>query len=86
MEASSPGLLLSTNTLIRKPFSRTSTLTNGVSCADAISWFSFAIFCFRSLMYVDASAMIDILFPCMAHLLYKPVSRSKLKHMWKMTD
>lgn len=71
--------LSSMNTLTRKrPFlSRTPTLTDDgdgccwqtlVACCgddDVISWLSFAIFCFSSLMYDDASAIMDTLSPCM---------------------
>jgi hypothetical protein len=32
------------------------------------SLFSAAIFCFRSLMYVDASEIIDILFTCVGNV------------------
>ena len=90
MEPSSPGLHLSMNTLIRKPFSRTSTLTNGwrtlACCADAISWFSFAIFCFRSLMYDDASAIMDMLSPCMQHALHNFSFQVKVEMMWKKNE
>lgn len=71
--------LSSMNTLTRKrPFfsSRTPTLTDDDGCCwqtlvaccgddDAISWLSFAILCFSSLMYDDASAIMDTLSPCM---------------------
>lgn len=37
------------------------------SCAQAISWFSLATFCFSSLMYADASMIMDVLLSC-AHV------------------
>jgi hypothetical protein len=71
IETSNPGQLLSENTLMRNPCPRVSTVTVGMefclsaaASAHAISLLSLTTFCFSSLMYSDASVIMEVLLSC----------------------